>query len=323
MEAEAKKTKIAEDRLGKTMFTKVGGQAVIEGVMMRAPGRVATAVRKPDGTIAVRQRPFTSVAEKIRLLRLPVLRGAVALIETLALGISSLMWSADVAMDEEDGKKEGAEKKSLRNNLSLAGTLALSLGLGIAFFFYLPLVLTDLTGVQGTVLYNLVDGLIRIVFLLAYIKAISMWGEMRRVLCYHGAEHKSIFNLESGADLSVENARSFPRLHPRCGTSFLLIVMIMSVLVFLLLGKPDSIGLKLVRIAFLPVIGGLSYEFLRFSSKWADHAWMKPLIRPGLFLQTMTTNEPDGEQIEVALAALRAALGDSLGRREELLRDAG
>lgn len=310
-----------EDRLGKTMFNKIGGQAVIEGVMMRAPGRIATAVRRPDGTIAIRDREFKSVTERFALFRLPVLRGAVALIETLGIGMSALMWSADEAMEEEGDK---AEKKSgAKVNLALVGTLVLSLALGIGFFFYLPLVLTDLIGVQGNVMYNLVDGVIRILFLLAYIKAISLWGEMRRVLAYHGAEHKSIFNLEAGSELAVENARVFPRLHPRCGTSFLLIVMVMSVIVFLMLGRPDSIGLKFVRLAFLPLIGGLSYEFLRFSSKWADHPLMKPLIAPGLFLQTMTTNEPDDDQIEVALAALRAALGDSLNRREELLRDAG
>ncbi len=224
-------------------------------------------------------------------------------------------------MDEEE--KKGKKEKKGSNTLALAGTLVLSLVIGIGFFFYLPLVLTDLIGVQGKVAYNLVDGVIRIVFLLGYIKAISMWGEMRRVLAYHGAEHKSIFNLESGSDLSVENAKQYPRLHPRCGTSFLLIVMVFSVLVFLFLGTPHSIGLKLLRLAFLPVIGGLSYEFLRFSSKWADHPVMRPLIGPGLFLQTMTTCEPDDGQIEVALAALQAALGDKIGSREELLRDAG
>ncbi len=312
------------DRLGKTMFNKIGGQAVIEGVMMRAPGRIATAVRRPDGTIAVRDRPFRSVTERFRLFRLPVLRGAVALIETLGIGMSALMYSADEAMAEEGEKRsDGETKKGGTGNLALAGTLFLSLGVGIAFFFYLPLLLTDLIGVKGSVAYNLIDGAIRIVFLLAYIKAISLWGEMRRVLGYHGAEHKSIFNLESGAELSVENARGFPRLHPRCGTSFLLIVMVTSILVFLFLGRPHSIELKLLRLAFLPVVGGLSYEFLRFSSKWADHAVMKPLIAPGLFLQTMTTSEPDDSQIEVALAALKAALGDTLDKREELLRDAG
>jgi uncharacterized protein YqhQ len=150
-----------------------------------------------------------------------------------------------------------------------------------------------------------------------------MWKEMRRVLAYHGAEHKTIYNLESGQDLSVENARVFSTLHPRCGTSFLLIVVIVSILVFVFLGRPDTIGERLIRFAFIPLIGGLSYEFLKLSARWADRRWMAPLIRPGLFMQTMTTREPDDSQLEVALAALHAALGERLDDREELLRDAG
>ncbi len=305
------------DRLGKTMFNKIGGQAVIEGVMMRAPGRIATAVRRPDGTIAVRNREYRSLAERFAFFKIPIVRGAVALIETLAIGMSSLMYSAEESMGEETTEETG------KINLALIGTLVLSLAFGIGFFFYLPLIITDWIGVEGSVAYNLVDGLIRIIFLLAYVKAISFWGEMKRVLAYHGAEHKSIFNFESGDELSVENAQVHPRLHPRCGTSFLLIVMVTAIFVFAFLGKPHSIELKLVRLAFLPVIGGISYEFLKLTAKWADAAWMKPLIGPGLFLQTMTTAEPDDEQVEVALVALRAALGENEENREELLSDAG
>ncbi len=307
---------MSESRLGTTMFNKVGGQAVIEGVMMRAPGGIATAVRRPDGSISIRKRVFRSLGERFAIFRLPVFRGAVALIETMAIGMGSLMWSAE----ESEGKESGEED---RISLSLILTVAVSLTVGIAFFFYLPLVLTDLTGVKDGVLYNLIDGAIRLAFLFLYIWGISLWGEMQRVLAYHGAEHKSIYNLESGKPLSVENARGFSRLHPRCGTSFLLIVMIVSVLVFLMLDRPDTFGAKMTRLAFLPLVGGLAYEFLKFSASFADSIWMKPLIAPGLFLQTMTTREPDDSQIEVALEALRAAIGDEAARPEELLSDVG
>jgi len=327
MRAEEKQTEDpCTDRLGKTMFNKIGGQAVIEGVMMRAPGRVATAVRRPDGTIAVRMRKFRSVVEKFRFLRLPVLRGSVVLIESLSLGIGALMYSAEEAAppDEKSDDSEAQEgKRPIKEKLALYGTLAFSLALGIGFFFYLPLLITDWIGVEGGFAFNLVDGAIRLIFLLAYVKAISLWGEMRRVLAYHGAEHKSIYNFESGRDLKVGNAQAFSKLHPRCGTSFLFIVMMVSILVFCFLGKPDTIGERLIRLAFIPVIGGVSYEFLKLSGKWADRWWMKPFLGPGLFLQTMTTCEPDDDQVEVALAALRAALGDNLDEREELLGDVG
>jgi len=303
--------------MGKTMFNKIGGQAVVEGVMMRAPGSVATAVRRPDGTIAVRRREYRSVTQRYRVFRLPVVRGAVALIESLGLGVGALMYSA------EESAGETASEKTGRFSIALWGTVVLALLLGIGFFFYLPLLITEAIGVRGSIGFNVVDGIIRVAFLLLYIRAISMWKEMRRVLAYHGAEHKTIFTLESGRDLTVENAREFPTLHPRCGTSFLLIVMIVSVLVFVFLGRPDTIGERLIRFAFIPLIGGLSYEFLKLSARWADRSWMAPLIRPGLFMQTMTTREPDDSQLEVAIAALHAALGDRVNEREELLSDVG
>jgi uncharacterized protein YqhQ len=317
--SETNGTAKCADRLGKTMFNKIGGQAVVEGVMMRAPGRVATAVRRPDGSIVVRARPFRSVTERWRALRLPVLRGAVALIESLALGMGALLYSAEASVGEE----EAGEAPGGKYRWTLWLVLALSLLLGIGFFFYLPLLLTAWTGVKGGFAFNLVDGIIRLVFLFAYIAAIGLWKDMRRVLAYHGAEHKSIYNLESGEELTAGNAARFSKLHPRCGTSFLFIVMVVSVLVFSFLGKPDSVGDRLLRFAFLPLIAGVSYEFLKLSGKWADRPWMAPLIAPGLFLQRMTTREPDDGQIEVALTALRAALGGDVGDREELLKHAG
>ncbi len=322
--------KLHEERLGKTMFNKIGGQAVIEGVMMRAPGAIATAVRRPDGTITVRHKEYRSVTQKVRFLGLPILRGAVALFESLMIGMSALMFSAEEAVEEEKKeeekkKEEGGKKKkeggSTGFTFAMYGTLALSLLLGITFFFYLPLLITDWIGVESGLAFNMIDGVIRLVFLVAYIRVISLWGEMKRILAYHGAEHKSIFNLESGLELNVSNAQRFTTLHPRCGTSFLLIVVVVSVIVFLFHGRPDSISDRLLRFAFLPVIAGLSYEFLRISGKWADKKWMAPFIRPGLALQKMTTDEPDDDQVEVALAALRSVLGERVDDREELFRD--
>lgn len=289
----------------------VGGQAVIEGVMMRAPGAVATAVRRPDGTIAVENKKFKSLASKFPLFKLPILRGAVGLVESLYIGVGSLMYSAETAIEEDEAgsKGDGTKQKDWKTNLMLGGTVAFSLLLGIAFFFYLPLVLTERVGVKGGIAFNLVDGVFRLVFFLAYIWGITRWKEMRRVFEYHGAEHKSIFAYESGLPLTVENARAMTRFHPRCGTSFLLIVMLSSIFVFVFLGTPETVGDRLTRLAFVPLIGGISYEAIKLSGRYAASAWVRPFIAPGLWLQRLTTREPDDTQLEVALAALHAALG--------------
>jgi uncharacterized protein YqhQ len=292
----------------------VGGQAVIEGVMMRAPTSVATAVRRPDGTIVVRRTELRTLASRFPLLKLPILRGAIGLVESLLIGVGSLMYSAEAAMEEEGagappGAAERPAKAEKRAGLFLSGTVFLSLGLGILVFFYIPLVLTDRLGVRGGLAFNVVDGVIRLVFFFVYLWLVTRWKEMRRVFEYHGAEHKSIFAYEAGLPLTVESARRMSRFHPRCGTSFLLIVMVSSIVVFMFLGRPETVGDRLVRLAFVPVVGGLSYEAIRLSGRHARRAWVRVVVSPGLALQRLTTREPSDDQLEVALVALREALG--------------
>jgi uncharacterized protein YqhQ len=289
----------------------IGGQAVLEGVMMRSPHAVATAVRKSNGEIAVTHRGFAPVGSRFPVLKLPILRGAVNLVETLVLGMQSLSWSAEQAMPEEERAAEAAKAQgepSWRRNLGLGVTLVVAFAAGLGLFFYLPLVLTGWTGVQGGVAFNLVDGAIRVAFFLLYLWGISLWKEMRRVFQYHGAEHKSIFVFEAGLPLEPEQSRRFTTLHPRCGTSFLLLVMLTSIVVFTFLGRPDSVAARLQRLAFVPLIGGIAYELIRLSGKPACQRWMKPIIQPGLWLQKITTKEPALDQVEVAMVAVRACL---------------
>ncbi|MBM3307413.1 MAG: DUF1385 domain-containing protein [Candidatus Eisenbacteria bacterium] len=299
-----------------------GGQAVIEGVMMRGPDRVATAVRLPDGTITVQTSQFVSASKRSRLLRSPVVRGGLTLIESLALGIRALNYSASVAMEAAEGKPAAGDAAGdaaagpaprgksgdWKTSLALSGTMVLAFALGILVFFYVPLVIAGRLNIESGILFNLVDGVIRVVFFIAYIWGISLWKEMRRVFEYHGAEHKAIFTQEAGQPLTVENARRFTTRHPRCGTSFLLIVMVVSILVFMLTGKPHSIAQRLARILLVPVIAGISYEIMKLSAKKAARAWARVISAPGVWLQRITTREPSDEQLEVAIAALSAVL---------------
>jgi uncharacterized protein YqhQ len=281
----------------------VGGQAVIEGVMMRAPGGVATAVRRPDGSIAVRYQDHVPFTRRFAPLGLPILRGAVTLIEALVVGTGSLLYSA-----EEASKEEERRETSFWEKVGFGATMVVSFAIGLGLFFYVPLLLTDLTRVQNGVVYNLVDGVFRLVIFFAYLWAVTRWSEMQRVFQYHGAEHMAIFNYEAEVPLSVENSRSRPRLHPRCGTSFLFFVMIVSIFVFAMLGKPETVGERLIRIAFVPLIGGLSYEVIRASAR-IEHTWFgRMLTAPGKGLQLLTTAVPDDTQLEVAVASLKAAL---------------
>jgi uncharacterized protein YqhQ len=295
-------------------FLPVGGQAVIEGVMMRSPGRVATAVRRPDGTITSMERTYQSVTKRVKVLGWPVIRGAAVLIESMSLGVASLSYAAEEAAREPEapGKQapSAAKKPSALGVLVLPLTVVVSLLLGFAVFFYLPLKLTDLlTGhyhLRGSIGYNLIDGALRLVFFLAYIWGIGRWSEMKRVFEYHGAEHKTIHALEAGVELTPENAQLFSRFHPRCGTSFLLIVMLLSIVVFTMLPKPTTIALRLLRFSFIPVIAGVAFEAVRLSARFSGNPVVAWLIRPGLDLQRLTTREPSLEQLEVAIAAMNA-----------------
>jgi uncharacterized protein YqhQ len=291
----------------------VGGQAVIEGVMMRGPKLVATAVRKPDGEIVVQTRDYVAWGERMRLFKLPVLRGFATLFESLFLGISALRFSADMALEVE-----GRKKKTKTSDLGLDLWMILSFCLGILLFFYLPLFFASLFGVeQSGLLFNLVAGAFRMTIFFLYIWGITFLKDVKRLFQYHGAEHKSIFCYESGTDMSVKTAKCYSRLHPRCGTSFLVAVMGFAILLFALLdtllalwlGHPPS---RLLRfgwhLLFLPLLAGLAYEGIRASSKGINTAWVRALIAPGLGMQRITTREPDERQIEVALTALQAVI---------------
>ncbi len=296
-----------------TRYAPIGGQAVIEGVMMRSPSMISTAVRRPDGSIAVRTEPFESLSSRQRLFALPIVRGAVALIESMRQGLAALAFSADQAAGiDEDG---GAERRaSFAQRLAIPLSIALSFGIGLLLFFWVPLVLADLTGARSGFVFNLIDGAFRLAVFLTYITLISLWSEMRSVFQYHGAEHKSIAAFEAGDELVPERVALYSRFHPRCGTSFLLLVMMGSIFVFMLLGRPDSIAERLERFLLIPLVGGVAFELTRLSGQWADHPIVRLLILPGLLLQRVTTREPTRDQIEVAIRSVREVTRESGGQ---------
>jgi uncharacterized protein YqhQ len=293
----------------------IGGQAVLEGVMMRAPRSMTVAVRTPSGEIALRKDALKLLADRWKFLKWPVLRGTVTLFSALALGMKALNFSATCAMEELAPKSVGQEKPKGMSDFAMGATMVLSIVLGLGLFFYLPLYLTQLmkgilpVTVESSLAFNLVDGVIRITVFLLYILVISRMKDIRRVFEYHGAEHKAIYAYEAGGEITVETARPYTTLHPRCGTSFLLIVMVLSILVFSFIPRSAAFYEKaLARLFLIPVIAGLSYEFIRFSAKRKDSPVMSALIAPGLWLQKLTTREPSDDQLEVAIHALKEAL---------------
>jgi uncharacterized protein YqhQ len=295
---------------------QVGGQAVIEGVMMRAKGMIATAVRRPDGKIVVKKEEFHSLAERYPIFRLPVVRGAVGLIEMMYIGIKTLNYSAEIALDDSTGDDPTPSKS--QSTFSLSATLIVAVALGIGIFFFIPLfVATLLFRVeQQPLLFNLVAGAIRIAILIAYLFSISLMKDVYRLFQYHGAEHKAVFTFEQNAPLEISSAMQFTRFHPRCGTSFVLLVMLVSILLFSLLDTAvllatGSLTLPIrlaTHIPFIPIVGGISYEVLKFSAKHSLSPLGRMLAAPGLWLQTITTKEPDETQMEVSLCAIKAAL---------------
>lgn len=296
----------------------IGGQAVLEGVMMRAPRAMAIAVRRPSGEIVIRREAMPPLSERYPIVKLPLLRGAVALFTSLVLGIRALNFSANEAIvEEENGEKKSEELSSW----ALAGTMATAFGFGIALFFFFPLYLTKLlVPVIGdnNIIFNLVDGVIRVIVFLLYIWSIARMKDIQRVFQYHGAEHKTIFAFEAGAELTLESVKRFSRLHPRCGTSFLLIVMLVSIAVFSLIPKAWPFAAKAFsRIVLLPLIAGISYEFLKWSAKNDQHPLVRMVIAPGLALQRMTTREPDDDQIEVAIRSVKEALDENAGYSDD------
>ncbi len=303
----------------------VGGQAVIEGVMMRSKDRVATAVRIPSGEILVKTDPYHSLSTRYKLLNTPILRGAVAFVEMLILGIKTLNFSAEIAVDQaekEEAANNGTEhvpKENKKNALYLGLTAVVAMAMGIFIFFYLPLLVSSMFSIsKDAVAFNLVAGGIRLIMFIVYVWAISFFKELNRVFQYHGAEHKSIYAYEMGDELTPEKAAGHTRFHPRCGTSFILIVALLAILIYAIsdtlftiwTGHPPSLGARfLTHFSLLPLVAGTSYELLKLSGKTRDNIVTRTLIKPGLWLQKITTQEPSDDQLEVAIAALEAALG--------------
>lgn len=292
-----------------------GGQAVIEGVMMRGAKHMAVAVRHPDGHIAVHHEPLTAKIYTSRIGKLPFVRGLALLWDALGLGVRALMWSADIALQ---GEEEHRDKEVKFEGAVAWGTVATSLAMGIGLFFVLPLFLTGLVdqwllpripdAFTMTVASNVVEGLIRLAFFLVYLIAIGQLEDIKRVFAYHGAEHKTIHAYEAGVELTPENVRPFSLLHPRCGTGFLLVVMVISIFVFVLLGRPPLFWRIVSRIVLVPVIAGIAYEFLRWSAARYHNPLVRALITPSLMLQKLTTREPDDAMLEVSITSLKTVL---------------
>jgi len=279
-----------------------GGQAVIEGVMIRGERGVAISVRQPDGQLNTVKQPLASIY-KGRLREMPLIRGIIALVETLVLGTQSLLHSAQIAAAEEAGGKIPTAV--------LWGTVAVSLALGVVLFFMVPLFATRYLidpYINSAILSNILEGLIRIGIFIAYLKVISLIPDIRRVFAYHGAEHKVVNAYEAGVPLNVEAVKSYSTAHARCGTAFLFIVLIVAIFVFALVGQPTLWIRILSRIALIPVIAAISYEIMKFGAAHINNPIVRILLAPGLLLQSITTREPDDSQIEAAISALNGVI---------------
>lgn len=291
--------------------TLIGGQAVMEGVMMRAPHSYCVAVRKPDGEIITDEHPLPRLSERYPIFKLPVFRGVGTLGQAMALGVRALRFSANAALD--DGNKQADGEKA---NEIPGWVLALNLTISFAFFIFLykfvPLVIATalqdwMPALGGRIIFNVIDGVVRIALFVGFLLAISRWRDIRRMFEYHGAEHRVVFAFESGKPVTVEHAQTFPTCHPRCGTSFLLVVMLVSIALYTLLPFDSFVMRFAGRLALLPVVAGLSYELIRFAAKRRKSV-MAMLTVPGLWLQRITTQPPSDDQTAVAIRALDGAL---------------
>lgn len=295
----------------------VGGQAIIEGVMMRVPGAYAIAVRNPHGEIITRREEFVSLVEKRKIYKKPVIRGMIALFESMKMGIKTLNESAEIAFEEEL-----PDEMSLKDRiLSFLGTL-LALAIGLGLFFVTPIFVTgNLLDLHETAFtFNIISGIIRIALFLTYLWAISLMKDVKRLFQYHGAEHKTVYAFEAGKNLDLESARPFQTQHPRCGTSFIFIVLLSSILMFavidsivkLFVGEMTLQIRLLTHLPLIPLVAGVSYEVLKLSSKYRHIGWVRALAAPGIWLQNITTKEPDDDQLTVAIESLKTAFGDQL-----------
>ena len=292
----------------------IGGQAVLEGVMMRSPSNWALAVRKPDGEIAEHTREIKSVMARHWLFRLPVIRGVIALGESLAIGFRALAISANYAAQQE-GDDEDVSTEISRGAMIFA--FAIAIGFAIMLFKVTPALITNWLPLETTGAFVVVEGLIRVTIFIAYISVISLLPDLRRVFQYHGAEHKAINALEAGEPLEPDRVQRFSLIHPRCGTAFLLWVMVIAIFVFAFLGQPAWYWLVASRILLLPVIAGIAYELIRFAGRNSGNRVLMTLLAPGLWLQRLTTREPTLEQLEVSIRALKEVLRLEGGITEE------
>jgi uncharacterized protein YqhQ len=293
--------------------TSIGGQALLEGLLMMGPNNIAIAVRKPDGEIVLDKRPLPA---KLPITKVPFIRGCVNLFRQMVVGVKALMYSADFVDVEEDTPKEPSkfdafvEKLFKNKDAVIYVSVILSLALSVGLFIVLPNLLTSIFGIKGVLLNNLLEGLIRILLFLGYIYLATLLNDIKRVWQYHGAEHKSIHCYEHGEELTVENVRKYSTKHPRCGTSFMFLVMIISILMFSVVGWYGVIANAVIRILMIPVVAGVAYEIQKFAGRHTDWLIMKIINAPGMLFQYLTTKEPDDSMIEVAIVALKNVLVD-------------
>lgn len=306
--------------------SKIGGQAVLEGVMMKAPNKIAIAVRRSNGEIEIESKEISSIKDKYSILKLPVLRGVVTFGETMVLGIKSLMTSAQLYGEEEEEYKPSkveswiSQKTGINiDDVMVFFALITAIGFAILLFMIAPALLTKFVSqaVDSNLIKSLIEGVIRLTAFIIYILLISRMKDIKRVFQYHGAEHKTIHCYEHGEELTVENARKFTTLHPRCGTAFLLIVMIISIVAFSFLEWNNIIVRIVTKLLLLPFIAGISYEIIKWAGS-SESKWVNVVMYPGLMLQKLTTKEPDDEQLEVAICAFLAAM-DTIEDREEVV----
>lgn len=289
-----------------------GGQAVVEGVMIRGQKTVAIAVRHPNGEVAIDTQPLSSLYTGW-MRKTPFLRGIIVLVEALILGMRSLLYSANISLEEEDEEVSG---KLIW--VMMVGALVFA----VALFFIVPLFLTRLLNISSPLVFNLVDGLIRVTIFIAYLKLMTLMPDIKRIFAYHGAEHKVVNAYENGVPLEVEAVKRNSTAHVRCGTSFIFVVLVISIFVFALIGLHSAWQMALSRILLIPVIAALSYEFIYFGARHVNNALIRAALAPGLWLQSLTTREPDDSQLEVALAALsKAAEADLADERAPIPSD--
>ena len=309
-------------------YSGVGGQAVMEGVMMKNKDKYAVAVRKPNHEIEVKVSDYKSAIKNEKLRNLPIVRGVVNFIESLSLGMKTLMYSASFFEDEEDAakkenlspeeKKKMEEKEKKEEKLLMSGTLVFSVVFALLLFFALPYFLSGFFHkvIASETLIALVEGLIRLAIFIGYIALISLTPDIKRTFMYHGAEHKCINCIEHGMELNVENVRKSSRLHKRCGTSFLLIVMLISIVFFMFIRVDSKILQLLLRLLLIPVIAGVSYEFIRLAGRY-ENWFLNIFSKPGMWMQGLTTKEPDDEMIEVGIASVEAVFDWRSWQKEE------